>query len=592
VPKANHYHTPVSEVDSQEEEDEEAKVVELLEEAKMNQRSIDSINTSKTDTDGTIDKTIIDQHQEELETIKSARVVIKKQVPMEKEPRIDRFKRITRGMSQTLTISSTLLPNQQVPIVESAMKSVKLEETKDRSRRVTRGMSGSITITSTLLPLEQAPAIENTIKSVKLEGKQSNKEESRRVTRGMSRTATISNTLSPTQQVPTVKHAIKPVEKRAKKSAQKLVEKEPKTDTFRRMTRAMSQTVTPSTVQRTSAVDSTVKPAEKDPIIDRCRRVTRGMLQTLPTSLSTAQQVPIVENTLKPKEKEPNTDRIRRMTRGTSETVTRSLQTKQQLSALENTSTPTEQPTDKAPKTDEFKKVTRGMSQSVPVPSATQQAPASHQNSPKSMNSLEKAAVVDSLLGCEALPSIKDKTSNSLLLTQPNKQENDINKRIPEPLYALDQLDLSNIPRSWRDIVTIAPSKIPNAGNGLFATRTLPYNTPIGFYFGVPMTEDEFDSLKDRVGRSSEYSIMYRHTVLDATDDQGEPITDPTSPRFCPFHFMNETSEQAEASVAFVEGYVVNQVICWTRKEIQPGQELLAWYGADVNRYWQQKRRE
>ncbi|KAI8085759.1 uncharacterized protein B0P05DRAFT_569975 [Gilbertella persicaria] len=166
----------------------------------------------------------------------------------------------------------------------------------------------------------------------------------------------------------------------------------------------------------------------------------------------------------------------------------------------------------------------------------------------------------------------------------------DLNSRPKEevPQYTLDQLDLSDIPTNWRDVVYIAPSCIPGAGNGLFAKRKIPFNVPIGFYFGVPMTEDEFDSLKDRVGRSSEYSIMYRKTVLDATDDQGEPVTDESSPRFCPFHFMNET-DWKHATVAFVEGVVVNQVICWTRKEIQADEELLVWYGADVDRHWDGK---
>lgn len=162
----------------------------------------------------------------------------------------------------------------------------------------------------------------------------------------------------------------------------------------------------------------------------------------------------------------------------------------------------------------------------------------------------------------------------------------------PEPFITLDQLDLSNIPQSWRDIVHVAPSRIPFGGNGLFAKRKLPYNTPIGFYFGVPMTEDEFDSLKDRVGRSSEYSIMYRRTVLDATDDEGQPITDEESPRFCPFHYMNETSSQKTASVAFVEGAIVNQIICWTKKDIEQGEELLVWYGKDVHRYWTEEEEE
>jgi hypothetical protein len=162
----------------------------------------------------------------------------------------------------------------------------------------------------------------------------------------------------------------------------------------------------------------------------------------------------------------------------------------------------------------------------------------------------------------------------------------------PEPFVSLDQLDLANVPQSWHDVVYVAPSLIPHGGNGLFAKRNLPYNTPIGFYFGVPMTEDEFDSCKDRVGRSSEYSIMYRRTVLDATDESGQPILDETNPRFCPFHFMNETNSQKTASVAFVEGAIVNQIICWTKKEIHQDEELLVWYGKDVHRYWTEEEEE
>ncbi|KAI8975415.1 hypothetical protein BDF20DRAFT_914349 [Mycotypha africana] len=188
-----------------------------------------------------------------------------------------------------------------------------------------------------------------------------------------------------------------------------------------------------------------------------------------------------------------------------------------------------------------------------------------------------------------ALPSssadkpMNTEASNSLM--KKNNASKDSKAMEEAPLYTLDELDLSNIPTSWRDIVYIAPSKIPGAGKGLFAKRKLPYNTPIGFYFGVPMTEDEFDAIKDRVGRASEYSIMYRRTVLDATDDNGEPVTDENSERFCPFHFMNETYEK-NASILFVEGVVVNQVICWTRKEIEKDEELLVWYGSDVNRHW------
>lgn len=162
-------------------------------------------------------------------------------------------------------------------------------------------------------------------------------------------------------------------------------------------------------------------------------------------------------------------------------------------------------------------------------------------------------------------------------------------KENSQDLVRLEDLDLSDIPKSWRDIVRVGESTIPGAGRGLFATRKLPYNSPLGFYFGVPMTEDEYDSLKDGVGRASEYSIMYRRTVLDATDDQGQPFTDPDGEMFCPFHFMNETNEK-QANILFVEGALVNQVICWTKRDIEPGEELLVWYGRDVDRHWSSSR--
>ncbi|ORY95353.1 hypothetical protein BCR43DRAFT_492848 [Syncephalastrum racemosum] len=154
----------------------------------------------------------------------------------------------------------------------------------------------------------------------------------------------------------------------------------------------------------------------------------------------------------------------------------------------------------------------------------------------------------------------------------------------------LAKLDLSDVPTRWQDIVRVAPSTIPGAGQGLFATRKLPYNIPLGFYFGVPMTEDEFDSLKNDVGRASEYSIMYRRTVLDATDDNGQPFGDPDGEMYCPFHYMNETTEQ-QANILFVEGVVVNQVICWTKRDIEPGEELFVYYGGDVERHWKEDKK-
>ncbi|OZJ02604.1 hypothetical protein BZG36_04276, partial [Bifiguratus adelaidae] len=141
----------------------------------------------------------------------------------------------------------------------------------------------------------------------------------------------------------------------------------------------------------------------------------------------------------------------------------------------------------------------------------------------------------------------------------------------------LEDLDLSNVPTCWQDIVEVKESTIPNAGKGLFAVRDLPFNIPLGFYFGVPMTEAEFDSLKDQVGVASQYSIMYRKTVLDATDEKGMPFTDPNGPIFCPFHFLNDIGEKG-ANINFVAGAVVNQVICWTNRDIKKGEEMFVFY--------------
>ncbi|KAI9282353.1 hypothetical protein BY458DRAFT_497929 [Sporodiniella umbellata] len=154
--------------------------------------------------------------------------------------------------------------------------------------------------------------------------------------------------------------------------------------------------------------------------------------------------------------------------------------------------------------------------------------------------------------------------------------------------WRLEELDVSAVPKDWNDVVYRAPSLIPQAGLGLFAKRRLPANAPIGFYFGVPMSEDEYDSLKERVGRASDYAIMYRRTVLDATDATGEPIVDESHPRYCPFHFMNEAAAD-QANIVFLEGAQVNQVICWTQGIIEPDQELLVWYGKDVHRHWHGK---
>ncbi|KAF9090446.1 hypothetical protein BGX29_011481 [Mortierella sp. GBA35] len=147
----------------------------------------------------------------------------------------------------------------------------------------------------------------------------------------------------------------------------------------------------------------------------------------------------------------------------------------------------------------------------------------------------------------------------------------------------LEDLDLSRVPSSLAEIVEVKESRIPHAGNGLFAKIDLPAGTPLGFYFGVPMTENEFDSLKEGVGAASQYSIMYRRTVLDATDEQGQPFRDPQGELFCPFHCLNE---DVDGNVSFITGSVVNQVICTTNRPVRAGDELVVFFAKESDRHW------
>ncbi|KAJ1554005.1 hypothetical protein HK096_005388 [Nowakowskiella sp. JEL0078] len=151
-----------------------------------------------------------------------------------------------------------------------------------------------------------------------------------------------------------------------------------------------------------------------------------------------------------------------------------------------------------------------------------------------------------------------------------------------EVIFACEN-KIDDVPRSWRDLVDVRESKIVNAGRGLFAKRKIPKYTVIGYYFGVPMTEDEFDAIKDHVGMASHYSHRFRNTVLDATDNEGNPfLENHPSGLYCPFHFMNDSG--ISINVMFLEGHLVNQIECVTSRDVEEGEELCANYGNEVER--------
>ncbi|KAF9547654.1 hypothetical protein EC957_008011 [Mortierella hygrophila] len=165
-----------------------------------------------------------------------------------------------------------------------------------------------------------------------------------------------------------------------------------------------------------------------------------------------------------------------------------------------------------------------------------------------------------------------------------------------------EDLDLSRVPKSLAEVVEVKESKLSNAGKGLFAKIDLPAGTPLGFYFGMPISENEFDSLKEGVGAASQYAIMYRRTVLDATDEQGLPfkLDSTTLPweqqqrivvdgqvegqeLLCPFNVLNE---DLDGNVSLITGSVVNQVICTTNRYVKEGEELVVFFARDSERHW------
>jgi hypothetical protein len=141
------------------------------------------------------------------------------------------------------------------------------------------------------------------------------------------------------------------------------------------------------------------------------------------------------------------------------------------------------------------------------------------------------------------------------------------------------------LPHSLDELFEKKTSTIPNAGFGLFARLPIPKSTYLGFYFGVPMAESDFDAVKEGVGVASRYVFYYRNNVLDPTDDQGVLYDSYVDELNCPFLYINE--DQKKPNVAFIEGSECNQIICVSIQDISPGEELFVNYGKGIDRYWE-----
>ncbi|CAO3612627.1 unnamed protein product [Cunninghamella echinulata] len=148
--------------------------------------------------------------------------------------------------------------------------------------------------------------------------------------------------------------------------------------------------------------------------------------------------------------------------------------------------------------------------------------------------------------------------------------------------YYLTSSDTPVIPTSWRDIVRVE-QKYTIKGDTyytVYANCRLPCNIPIGFYFGVPVSEEEFDLFKEDNGQALSTSVMYGKTILDPTDDYGQLFMDPNQEQtkvYCPFNFIREADTPERSNISLLKGRIHNQVICWTQREIAKDEELLTW---------------
>lgn len=139
------------------------------------------------------------------------------------------------------------------------------------------------------------------------------------------------------------------------------------------------------------------------------------------------------------------------------------------------------------------------------------------------------------------------------------------------------QVNLDNVPKTWSDLVCVVKDDDNDSSSSrLVAKRNIPVNVPLGFYFGVPMSKHEFAVLKEGVGNAAKYCVLYgQKTILDATNEEGQPYQENDISLLCPFHIMRETKNIQCVNVCLLEGVVKNQVICWTRRLIEQGEELM-----------------
>ena len=128
----------------------------------------------------------------------------------------------------------------------------------------------------------------------------------------------------------------------------------------------------------------------------------------------------------------------------------------------------------------------------------------------------------------------------------------------------------------------IAPSNIPGAGKGLFATRRLPPNTHVVTYDGEKLTDAQLNQRydTDNNGGHAPYGLK---VTQPSAQHRGKTVDSACQRSLA--SIINGSRTRSLSNVRYSNSARADGSIkVFTRnRAIQPGAELLAWYGAG---YW------
>ena len=121
--------------------------------------------------------------------------------------------------------------------------------------------------------------------------------------------------------------------------------------------------------------------------------------------------------------------------------------------------------------------------------------------------------------------------------------------------------------------ILIKTSQIPEAGLGAFATTALPAGKRLGEYEGRVITPAEYEALEDR---RYVWELKQEDAIVAYVD--GRPRRKANWTRYvnCPRHKSGENVEATQVGM---------RMVYFAKRDIEAGEELLVWYGADYGEW-------